>query len=279
MTPSAKAKVKQAQARIVSEIEALATSEDWAGWLAFAARFHKYSAGNVFLIGAQRPDASHVAGFKKWQELGRQVRKSEQGITILAPRSGQCGRCEGAGCDGCGKSGRYLYFTTATVFDVSQTDGEDLPVNPVRSSLLVGDDEKGLFDLLVSRLVPEGWAVEVGNAGSANGWCSHEKRTVMVGEGLSPLQKVKTLTHELAHVVLHPDNVKYFANRGRCEVEAESVAYVVLSALGVDTAEYSFGYVASWSDGDASVVRATAGSVCRVASDFLGRLELVPELA
>lgn len=269
----AKEKVERAQARIVAEIEALATSEDWQRWLGFASRFHKYSAGNVLLIASQRPDASMVAGFKRWQELGRQVKKGETGITILAPRSGDCRSCEGSGCDRCGGSGRYLYFTTATVFDVSQTEGEEIPVNPLKASLLVGGDERGLFDLLVDRLLPDGWSVVVGDAGSANGWCSHEKKMVMVGEGLSPLQQVKTLTHELAHAVLHPDTLEYVSNRGRCEVEAESVAYVVLSALGVDTGGYSFGYVAGWSDSDVSVVRATAGSVCRVASDFLGRLE------
>jgi antirestriction protein ArdC len=275
---NARAKVEQAQASILDAVEALTGSEDWAQWLAFTAKFHRYSVGNQFLIWAQCPDASHVAGYRRWQSLGRQVRKGEKGLTILAPRTGDCKACEAVGCERCRGKGRYLSFTTATVFDVSQTEGDELPASPVSASLIEGEDEAGIFAVLVDRLLPAGWSVEIGDSGAANGWCSHERRLIMVGERLGGLQRVKTLVHELAHAVLHGD-VDYVGNRERCEVEAESVAYVVLSVLGVDSSGYSFGYVAGWSGGDVAVVRAAAGVVGKTATQFVDALLVgAPEL-
>lgn len=288
---AAKRRAEEAQELLAAEVEKLNDPDEWAAFLAFAARFHSYSYGNVLLIMAQRPDATQVAGFRKWQELGRQVRKGEKGLTILAPRQGPCWGCtsdgerraakashrpvRGSGCDRCSGSGRFLYFTTATVFDVSQTDGEPLPARPGPSADLLEGGDDGLFDSLAERLVPEGWTLTVGDAGGGgvNGYCDHAGRRIVVEGDREPAHRVKTLVHEVAHAHLHaPDVVDYTANRGRCEVEAESVAHVVLAGLGLDTSRYSLGYVSGWANGEAEVLRASAGRVVRLAHDLLDRL-------
>jgi antirestriction protein ArdC len=270
---AAKAKVAEIHATLTEQVEALTTSEDWTRWLQTAGRFHAYSFGNVLLIGAQRPDATRVAGYRTWQALGRQVRKGETGIRILAPRTGKCHGCagQGDGCTRCGGSGTVLWFASAAVFDVAQTDGDPLPEIAHR---LDGSDPAGLFDTLAGALLPEGWTIDREPlAGEVNGYCQHDRRRIVVDANLAPSMAVKTLAHELAHAAMHGPQVDYHANRGRCEVEAESVAYVVLSALGIDSGSWTFGYVASWADGDTGVVEATGRAVMRTAQRFLEQLE------
>lgn len=269
---AAKAKVAEIHATLTEQVEALTTSEDWTRWLQTASRFHNYSFGNVLLIGAQRPDATRVAGYRTWQALGRQVRKGETGIRILAPRTGKCHGCSGSGdgCTRCGGSGTVLWFASASVFDVAQTDGDPLPEIAHR---LDGDDD-GLFDTVAGALLPEGWTLDrTPIAGEVNGYCQHDHRRIVVDSDLARAMQVKTLVHELAHAALHGPKVDYHANRGRCETEAESVAYVVLAALGIDSGSWSFGYVASWTDGDVAVVEATGRAVMRTAQAFLEQLE------
>lgn len=285
---AAKQKADEARARLEVEVEALEDPERWQAFLDWASRFHQYSANNVMLIQAQNRHATRVAGFRKWQELGRQVRKGEKGLTILAPRSGPCWDCtpkgakRGPGCGRCDGKGRVLWFTTATVFDISQTDGDAPPPLPVpRPELLTGGDA-GMFDRLAERLTPDGWTVEVGDTGDpeVNGWCRHSERRVMVAADRDPAQQVKTLVHELAHASLHdPADVDYAAERGRCEVEAESVAHVVLGGLGLDTGSYSFSYVAGWASGRTEVLRKAAGRVTGEAHRMLDLLLVDAEQA
>lgn len=271
---AAKAKVAGLHDKLAAGIAELTSTEQWTAWLDMASKFHDYSFGNVMLILSQRPDASQVAGYRKWQELGRQVRKGEQAISILAPRTGRCYTCngEGDGCTRCGGSGRVLWFAAASVFDVSQTDGDPLPEAPV--ARLTGDDEHGWFARIVDRLLPEGWTVTLeAIPGETNGYCAHGEQKIVVDADLDPAAQVKTLVHELAHAAMHaPADVDYSKDRGRCEVEAESVAYILLGALDIDAADYSFGYVASWADGDLDVVEATGRAVSKQAKLMLDGL-------
>jgi len=223
------------------------------------------------LIAMQNPDATHVAGYRAWQAVGRQVMKGEKGLGIIAPRTGRCWDCKGedAGCAKCRGTGKFTYFTSATVFDVSQTEGDPLPPNPMVPERLQGEDEDGWFARFAAT-IPAGWSVTIGPVeGSANGWTRHATKEVHVEESLAPAARLKTLVHELAHVALHGPTVDYHAERGRCECEAESVAYVVLGAIGIDSEQYSLGYVAGWTAGDANVVRATGKAVTTTARDIL----------
>ena len=291
---AAKAKAEAAQEQLAAKVEELHDPAAWAEFLAWAGRFHRYSWGNVLLIAMQRRDATRVAGYRAWQALGRQVRKGESGITILAPRQGPCFGCtdagekraakaagrqaRGRGCDRCSGRGRYLFFTTATVFDIGQTDGDPVPAPPVPDAELLTGGDTGMFDRLVELLTPDGWTVEktYAGGGGVNGYCDHSARRIVVEQDREPAHQVKTLLHELAHASLHdPADVDYTAERGRCEVEAESVAHVVLAGLGLDTSAYSLGYVTGWANGEAAVLRAAAQRVMGEARRMLD--VLVPD--
>jgi hypothetical protein len=236
----------------------LTSSESWARWLRLGRRFHKYSFQNQVLILRQRPDATWVAGYRSWLHLGRQVRPGERAIRILAP-------CLAAEDPGDGQelpAPVLLGFRVARVFDVSQTSGAELP-EPVKT--LSGAGSAADLARLAQRALALGFQVQfVLLWGSRNGDCSHALRRIRVRSGLPAAHQIKTLAHELAHALLHgPD---YQGSRALAELEAESVAYLVCQELGVDSSEYSFGYVATWAGGGAEAARlisATGGRILK----------------
>ncbi len=247
--------------------------------------------GNLLLIGAQAPQATRVAGFRSWQSLGRQVRKGERGIAILAPctyRPKTADRAEpaaptgqtpattcsgGAAPDAGGKQVRG--FRVVHVFALHQTEGAPLP--DVTPALLVGQAPAGLWDALEGQVLGHGYTVHRGDTGRANGWTDPTSRTVRISGAVDDAQAVKTLIHELGH--LECGHVKdlptYLTCRGRCEVEAESVAYVVAAAYGLDASGYSFAYVAGWAGPDLSIVRQAADTVTQTARRILTLLDAV----
>ncbi len=233
--------------RLTAGIARLADSEEWRRHLDAQARFHAYSANNVVLITAQCPEASRVAGFATWKKLGRSVRRGEQALWILAPllkRDGEERRIAG--------------FRYVPVFDIGQTEGEELP-RVCRT--LAGEDPDGLLARL--RVVAEGLDFAVVAAelpGTVHGDCSFTQRRIRIEERDPPAQQVKTLVHELAHALLHEE----VPDRARAELEAESVAYVVCQQLGVDTAAYSFGYVTVWAGGGEAAIEGIRTSCARI---------------
>jgi len=192
-------RLAEAHELLATAVEELTSGDDWARMLEVAGRFTRYSFGNVLLITMQRPHATRVAGYRTWQSLGRQVRKGERGIKILAP----CRYVDAIVTNEDG-SEHKLYgvrgFTTATVFDLSQTDGDDLP--DVGPTLLAGDGVAGLWDALAAQVAAQGYTLEHGDCGGANGCTDHQARTVRVRDDVSEAQATKTLAHELAHVVV-----------------------------------------------------------------------------
>lgn len=247
--------------QLTAQVLSLKDSDRWAAHLATQARFHRYSPRNVMLISMQRPTASHVAGFRTWQQLGRQVNKGERGIAILAPMVRRADDDGGA---------RLTGFRWVTVFDIEQTSGSELP-SPV--SLLTGHGPAGLETRLHAIATALGLSVEVGPLPpGVNGELRWHTSSIVVAEKAAPLQAIKTLCHELAHFLLH----RHETDRGQAEVEAESTAFVVLGALGIDTGAYSAGYVASWLGDEADVGRAieqSATAVWRAAGTILERLD------
>ncbi len=230
--------------RLRAGVTELLDSEAWQTALKFKTKFHSYSFNNALLIYLQRPDATLVAGYRRWQELGRQVRKGETSLSILAPivrkvaeeKSGE-------------EEQRVVGFRSARVFDVSQTDGEPLPELPVPT--LLEADSKVIREVLIRA---EAFAAAKGfpvcyqelRAG-VFGSFSVTKRTITVRAELPPLQTLKTLIHELAHALLHAEPEEG-EQRHLCELEAESCAFLVLHELGLDTSRYTFPYLASWTD-------------------------------
>jgi DNA primase len=249
-------------AQLHAGVEKLTTGEDWRRMLDISSQLHAYSFGNVLLISGQRPDATMVAGYKRWQELGRQVRRGERSIRILAP---VIVKRE----DDNGDVTRVVVGFRATgVFDVSQTDGPELPDTMPR--LLDGEAPSGLWDALAAQVEARGFTLDRGPCGSANGLTDFGARSVRVRADVSTAQAAKTLAHELAHVLLHgPKEVRYFACRGRCEVEAESVAYVVAGWAGLPTDGYSFPYVAHWAEGDWKRVQETGTDVLQAVRSII----------
>lgn len=274
MTRSTKTdKLDELHQRLTAQVEALVSGDDWRAMLDVASRLHRYSARNVILILSQRPEGvTRVAGYRRWQSLGRQVRKGEQGIAILAPcvyRKRPVDDAEGKDSP---ELGRILRgFRVAYVWDESQTDGEALP--DVRPELLVGDDPAHLWAALAAQLDACGYSLERGECGGANGSTDFLARKVTVRDDVDDLQAAKTLCHELAHVLLHDPSHEPVA-RARAEVEAESVAYVACQRAGLATTDYSLPYVARWSSGDVDVVRSTADRVLGAAQQILDGLGL-----
>jgi hypothetical protein len=271
-------------AQLAAAVESLTTGEDWAAMLATAARFHDYSLNNLFLIAAQMPTASRVAGYKTWQSLGRQVRKGERGIAIFAPMGGPCRACNGTGhhptdksltCGRCFGAGRWQSFRVVYVFDVSQTDGDELPAT-IAPRLLAGDAPDGLWDGLADQVAAAGYVIyRYRPTSGANGFTDPIGKRVVIRDDVDDAQAAKTLAHELAHIALGhvADLGEYGRCRGVCEVEAESVAYIVAAASGMATDGYSLPYVASWAAGDAGKVRETASRVVATARQILAGLE------
>ncbi len=273
--------------QISDGVAALVEADGWRAMLDTAAKFHSYSLGNLLLIGAQAPQATRVAGFRTWQSLGRQVRKGERGIAILAPctyRPKTADRAEPAGpagqepatsCSGgvapqCVGGKQVRGFRVVHVFDLAQTEGEPLP--EVAPALLTGQAPAGLWNDLASQVTGHGYALERGDCCGANGYTDPTRRVVRVRDDIDDAHAVKTLAHELGHLECGhvTDLPTYLTCRGRCEVEAESVAYVVAAAHGLDAGGYSFAYVAGWAGGDLTRVRQAAETVTKAARTILG---------
>jgi antirestriction protein ArdC len=269
-TVSPEARKAQAEAlheSIATQVEQLRDSDRWTQFLAFAAAFHRYSLNNVLLILSQRPDAERVAGFRKWQALGRQVRKGEKSLRIFGYSTKKVTEQDENGDD---VEKRYPRFPILPVFDIAQTD----PIDPdaadpsTLTAPLTGTDDHGVIETLTAHLIADGWTVDQTDAGHGrNGFTDPEARRVVISAHLSPEHAAKTLIHELAHIILgHTDDLtEYAEHRGLMETEAESVAYVVAGLVGFDTAAYSIGYVAGWSDADTDLIRSTAARVLTAA--------------
>ncbi|WP_327027849.1 ArdC family protein [Micromonospora sp. NBC_01740] len=269
-----RAKLADLHERVVAEVGKITDSDQWRRWLQFAAKFHGYSFNNVLLIMAQRPDATWVAGYKRWKtEFGRHVRKGEKGIAILAPVTKRVtddpqespeDRSEPtkqdpqlSAAEQTAQPARVLHtFKPVAVFDISQTEGPDIdvPGGPafadVMPQLLEGQAPAGLYDQLVMLAEERGYTVERGDCRGANGFTDYTNRLIKVRDDVDDAQAVKTMIHELGHVDLHtPSDFGWETTRGcrgEREVEAESVAFLVAERYGLDTSTYTFAYVALW---------------------------------
>lgn len=223
---------------------------DYEKYLDCMTKFHRYSVNNSLLIWAQMPNATYVTGYQKWKkEFNRQVRKGETSIKILAPIF----RKEKVEENGVEKEvQRLVSFKTVSVFDISQTDGDDLPTAPCK----IVDELEGTitgYEDLFGKLekvspVPIGFE---DIKGGAHGYFNPSSKRIAIKTGMSELQTIKTTIHEIAHAILHnrEDGEEKEADRHTKEVQAESVAYTVCKYMGLETSDYSFGYITGWSKG------------------------------
>jgi antirestriction protein ArdC len=222
------------------QVEQLTSSDAWRSWLDVAARFHDYSFNNQMLIAMQRPDATQVAGYRTWQGLGRQVRRGEKGIKILAPMVA-------ADCDSDDEDAVRVLFKVVHVFALEQTDGEPLPV--VEWPILATMPDERLFDELRAVAVSLGLKVETTrrSVNGARGWYEPAKRSVTIVDTYPLASQTRTLLHELAHS-LDPGchDLRGETTRQERELLAESAAYLAGKRLGLALDDCSTFYLASW---------------------------------
>ena len=262
-------KLKEITDLLEQGITELFDSERYREYLRVMSKFHNYSFNNTLLIAMQKPDASLVAGFSAWKNnFGRNVIKGQKGIKIIAPSPYKV-KQEMKKIDPhtqqpiIGKDGKPVTeekeitipaYKVVSVFDVSQTEGKELP--DIAVDELTGDVERYRdFFAALEKTSP----VPIGFEqipGSSHGYYHLEDKRIAIQEGMSELQTLKTAIHEIAHAKLHdidlnaPENEQQpRVDRRTREVEAESVAYTVCQHYGLDTSDYSFGYVAGWSSG------------------------------
>lgn len=243
-------------------------SEQLLSYLDTLSRFHRYSFGNCILIALQRPEATFVAGFQRWKQMGRWVKKDEKGIAILAPvlnRKKKVEQEEGEEPEE--RPARTVRgFKVAHVFDVSQTDGKELP----EFASLAGDPGEKTARL-VSIIEERGISLEfVETLGGANG-CSMGGM-IKVVKTLPPSQTFSTLTHELAHELLHQGDRRQHTTKAVRETEAEAVAYVVCRWAGIDCSTRAADYIQLW-NGDEKVLMQSLELIRDVATAILTELD------
>ncbi|MDE0545930.1 ArdC family protein [Microbacterium sp. C7(2022)] len=301
---NAEEKLREVHERLARAVEELTSGDEWRRALEFAARFRTRSFGNCLLIWAQHsaayeqglvpePLPTFVAGFRQWQQLGHQVLKGQRGYAILAPITGNFAtktpndpmswrrlrRGERPGAGEVVRS-RLIGVKPAHVWDISQTSGPPAPRRQL-PELLKGEAPDGLWNELARLVESDGFTLssvaDSTEIGGANGRTDFLARTVVVRADMDAAARVRTLTHELAHIRLHGPDHEAISHRGIGEVEAESVALMVGAAHGMDTSIYTIPYVASWAstvNGKtvAEVVQDTGERVRRAAVEILDAL-------
>ena len=296
---SNKERIKEITAGIEKGIQELFESDRYRNYLTTMSRFHRYSLNNVMLIHAQKPDATLVAGFNKWKNsFGRHVKKGEKGIQILAPTPYKIKQEEQKLdpdtklplLDENGdpvteeKEITIPMFKVVSVFDVSQTDGKPLPQI---SSTLTGDvAEYEVFLEALHRTSPVPISFQAMEPGM-DGYFAPKKQEIFLREGMSQVQTICAAVHEIAHSKLHDyEHMTELADDGETilvpgeksrnteEVEAESVSYAVCQYFGIETAENSFGYIATWSQSkELKELRASLETITKTSSELITGIE------
>lgn len=275
-------KVKEITDKLEEGLLSLKNSDDFKKYLTCMSKFHSYSFNNTLLIMMQCPQATYVAGFNSWKNnFNRMVKKGEKGIKILAPAPIKK-KVETEKIDASGKTVTQEEeliipcFKPVTVFDVSQTEGEPIP--ELKSEELK-DTVVNYKDIrkALSEVAPVPIREEQISDG-AKGYFSPSAKEIVINKGMSESQTIKTLVHEIAHSILH-DFSKETAkedrkDRNTKEVEAESVAFTVCKHFGIDTDDYSFGYILGWSkDATLNEFRQSLQTIQKCANQLIGRIE------
>ena len=296
---SNKDRIKEITAGIEKGIMELFESDRYRQYLSTMSRFHKYSLNNVMLIHSQRPDATLVAGFNKWKnQFGRHVKKGERGIQILAPvpfkkKVDEVKLDPHTKAPMLDKDGNLVkeekevsvpMFKVVSVFDVSQTDGKPLPV--LAHSLSGDVQQYEVFMEALRRTSPVPIVIDHTDR-DVDGFFDLTAQQITIQDGMSQVQTICAGVHEIAHSKLHnydkmtelaDDGVTVLApeekDRHTEEVEAESISYAVCQYFGIETADNSFGYIASWSQGkELKELRASLETINRTSSELISSIE------
>ena len=286
-----KQRVQELTDKLEQGLQDLFNSDSYRNYLRTMSKFHNYSFNNTLLIAMQKPDATLVAGYKAWQKnFERHVNKGEKAIRILAPAPYKIKEerdkidpvTQELLLDKDGNPQKEEVeitipaFRAVSVFDVAQTDGKPIPELAAKELL---SDVEGYQDMIraVEAISPVPIELEE-IAGDSKGYYDREAKRIAVQENMSESQTLKTMIHEVAHSKLHSKEVEQDEqmrkDRNTKEVEAESIAYTVCQHFGVDTSDYSFGYIAGWSSGrDTKELRASMDTIRRTASELITGIE------
>lgn len=286
-----KQRVQELTNKLEQGLQDLFNSDSYCNYLSTMSKFHNYSFNNTLLIAMQKPDATLVAGYKAWQKnFERHVNKGEKAIRILAPAPYKIKEerdkidpvTQELLLDKDGNPQKEEVeitipaFRAVSVFDVAQTDGKPIPELAAKELL---SDVEGYQDMIraVEAISPVPIELEE-IAGDSKGYYDREAKRIAVQENMSESQTLKTMIHEVAHSKLHSKEVEQDEqmkkDRNTKEVEAESIAYTVCQHFGIDTSDYSFGYIAGWSSGrDTKELRASMDTIRRTASELITGIE------
>ena len=282
-------KTKQAFSMIEQGVKDVYSSESFKQYLSCLSKFHSYSLNNTLLILSQKPEASLVAGYRAWQtNFNRHVNKGEKGLMILAPVTTKEDRLMNKHDENgnviLDESGNPVqeirvvnltHFKTTTVFDISQTSGDPLPslVHDLTGS---SNEVKSIIQTIQSVCtIPIEFKTETEDLSfmtGAKGYYSPRKDKIVINKDLEDLQTAKTLIHEYAHSLLHKETDK---NQSQREIEAESLAFVICDHFGIDTSEYSFGYIASYANKDYSELKSILVNIQSKAHEMIELIEPV----
>ena len=301
---SMKERVGELVSKLEDGLKEIFESEKYKNYLNTMAKFHNYSLNNSLLIHQQKPEATLVAGFNAWSKnFDRHVKKGEKGIQIIAPAPYTIKKEQQLfdlktqqplfNADGTPKMTevevKIPAFKVTTVFDVSQTYGKELPTLGVNE--LTGNVERAKdFMEALKKVSPV--PVNFGETkGDSKGFYSPSDQSITIKEGMADAQTIKTMVHEISHAKLHnPEQLKEEGQQkshGTIEMEAESVAYIVCQHFGIDTSDYSFGYIAGWSEGKGpeelrdsmQTIRDTAGEMINRVENSMRAMERDREVA
>ena len=286
-----KQRVQELTNKLEQGLQDLFNSDSYCNYLSTMSKFHNYSFNNTLLIAMQKPDATLVAGYKAWQKnFERHVNKGEKAIRILAPAPYKIKEerdkidpvTQELLLDKDGNPQKEEVeitipaFRAVSVFDVAQTDGKPIPELAAKELL---SDVEGYQDMIraVEAISPVPIELEE-IAGDSKGYYDREAKRIAVQENMSESQTLKTMIHEVAHSKLHSKEVEQDEqmkkDRNTKEVEAESIAYTVCQHFGIDTSDYSFGYIAGWSSGrDTKELRSSMDTIRRTASELITGIE------
>ena len=277
-------KMSEIQERLMNGTKEIYESGTWAEYISVMSKFPNYSINNCILIASQCPHASYVCGYKKWNEFNRNVLKGESGIMIFAPIKGKVEVEEPKfdeknqpvlNDDGTQTTEKvmreYKSFRPCYVFDLSQTEGEPLPTLASRLEGGVEDYEK-LKEVLISISPVPITFEEV--PGSANGFYSPTEMRIVVQDGMPELQTIKTMLHEISHATYGHGGKDDKWDKQSKEIQAESTAFWVAGMLGLDTGDYSFGYITGWSkDREVSELKENLELIKNTANDLVTKID------
>lgn len=250
-------------------INQVKNSVGWTKYLKTMSQFHRYSFNNLMLIMLQKPDASLVAGYVDWtKKFKRQVKRGAKAIHILRPNPKNFTvKTEDEDGKETEKIVKKMFFKPCSVFDISDTEGEEIPTicNELKGTV---EEYEKLFQAMMDISICPVEFEDIKNG--AKGYYNKAEDRIAIQEGMSQIQNCKTICHEMTHSRLHKDSD---LDRNTKETEAESVAFVVCNHFGIDTSDYSFEYLASWSSAENKELKASIKRISETAKEMIDLIE------